>query len=371
MKKNKFLKYGFLVAIISAVFLLEVVANKSEEENMRMQDEKFNMDIETLIKEKNLSEIYLAGGCFWGVEEYMARIPGVYESISGYANGDTENPSYEDVIYKKTGHAETVRVVYDSNQVSLEELLEKFFQVVDPTSLNQQGNDKGIQYRSGVYYINEEDKDVIDRAILALENEYEDEIVVETIPLENFYKAEEYHQDYLKKNPNGYCHIDLGKADEEPEINFDLYTTPSDSELKQTLSDLEYDVTQNAATEKAFSSELNDNKAAGIYVDIVTGEPLFLSNDKYDSGSGWPSFTKPISDEVIIENEDNSFFMKRTEVKSKVGDTHLGHVFDDGPKEDGGLRYCINGASLKFIPYEEMELLGYGYLKHLVEIDLN
>ncbi len=359
------------ILIVVAVFAIPLAIEKYKEvKEMPLNTINTTNDIDELIKEKNLSTIYLAGGCFWGVEEYMSRIEGVYDSISGYANGNTENPSYEDVIYRDTGHAETVKVVYDSKIVSLEELLIKFFKVVDPTSLNKQGNDVGSQYRSGVYYTSEDDKLVIDKVIEGLQLEYEEKIVVQILPLSNFYLAEEYHQDYLKKNPNGYCHINLDEATDEIIINPDDYSIPTDEEIRKFLSSIQYEVTQNAATERAFTSELNDNKEAGIYVDIVTGEPLFLSNDKFDSGCGWPSFTRPIVDEVIVEEGDDSFFMQRVEVKSRVGDSHLGHVFEDGPVEDGGLRYCINGAALKFISYEDMPKEGYGHLQHLVKIDI-
>ncbi len=368
---KKYRQTIFMVVMVAGIMGLIVFASGQSGKGNQMKtiDAYSNLSIEELIKEKDLSTIYLAGGCFWGVEEYMTRIEGVYDAASGYANGTTENPSYEDVIYKKTGHAETVRVVYDSKEVSLKELLEKFFKVVDPTSVNQQGNDRGSQYRSGIYYENEEDKEIAKDVLDDLQKEYDKEIVVENLPLDNFYLAEEYHQNYLQKNPNGYCHINLDLADEFLVIEEESYDVPKDEEIKENLSSLAYDVTQNGATERAFTSELNDNKAAGVYVDIVTGEPLFLSNDKYDSGSGWPSFTRPISEDVIIEKEDNTLFMQRVEVKSRVGDTHLGHVFEDGPVDDGGLRYCINGAALKFIPYENMAQEGYGHLSHLVEID--
>ncbi len=324
------------------------------------------VDIDALISEKNLDTIYLAGGCFWGVEEYMSRIAGVYDATSGYANGNTENPKYEEVIYDNTGHAETVRVVYDPEQVTLDELLERFFRVVDPTSLNKQGNDVGTQYRSGVYYTSETDKAVVDKALETLQLSYDKPIVVESLMLENFYDAEEYHQDYLRKNVNGYCHIDLSKATEEVVIDGSDYIAPSKDELEDTLSKLEFNVTQNSSTETAFSSELNDNYDVGIYVDIVTGEPLFLSKDKFDSGTGWPSFTKPIVSDVIVEDTKNASVFFGTEVKSRSGLSHLGHVFNDGPENAGGLRYCINGAALKFVAYNDMVSEGYGYLQHLL-----
>ncbi len=326
--------------------------------------EDVSMDIEELKMEKNLSTIYFAGGCFWGVEEYMSRIAGVYDATSGYANGNTENPTYEEVIRDNTGHAETVRVLYDSTVVSLDELMEKFFRVVDPTSLNKQGNDVGVQYRSGIYYEDEADKDIISAHIDALSQEYDEEIVVEILPLDNFYLAEEYHQDYLKKNVNGYCHIDMNALNETQteSISADDYERPSLEELSERLTVLQYDITQNGGTERAFTHEYNDNYEPGIYVDITTGEPLFSSADKYDSGTGWPSFTKSIAEDVVVEVEDYSAM----EVKSRVGDAHLGHVFEDGPIDAGGLRYCINGDALKFIPYNDMPAEGYGHLQHLV-----
>ena len=311
-------------------------------------------------------DIYLAGGCFWGIEAYVEKIPGVLDAVSGYANGNTENPSYEDLVYRNSGHAETVKVTYDPDEISLKTLLKYYLRVVDPTSLNKQGNDKGTQYRSGVYYTDEADKQIIEEVLKKEQDNYQSPIVVEVLPLEQFFKAEEYHQDYLKKNPTGYCHIDLNKAS-EPIIDEDKYKKPSDEELKDKLSDTQYNVTLKNDTERAFSNEYWDNFEKGIYVDITSGEPLFSSTDKFSSGCGWPSFSKPISKDLIKYSEDNSFNMHRTEVRSRSADIHLGHVFDDGPKESGGLRYCINSASLRFIPYEKMDEEGYGYLKGLFD----
>ncbi len=314
--------------------------------------------------------IYLAGGCFWGVEEYMSRIPGVIDASSGYANGTTENPTYEDVIYRKTGHAETVRVEYDDRVIQLDVLLKTFFTVIDPTSVNRQGNDIGTQYRTGVYYVDDTDLPVI-KAIVSLEQaKYADPIVTEVLPLNNFTLAEEYHQDYLKKNPNGYCHIDLTAARStalENFINSQVYPVPTQAELRERLTDIQYKVTQENATEYAFSNEYYDNHEKGLYVDIVTGEPLFTSTDKYDSGCGWPSFTKPIIPDVVTEHRDESYNMVRTEVRSRAGNIHLGHVFEDGPKDRGGLRYCINSASIRFIPYDDLLKEGYGFLRDYID----
>ncbi len=344
--------------------------NKEEAEEMTLSFEQKEQQVQQLIQSEELETIYLAGGCFWGVEEYFARINGVYDSSSGYANGNTENPSYQDVIYNNTGHAETVRVVFDPKQVELDFLLEHYFKIIDPTSLNKQGNDVGTQYRTGIYFENEMHQEVAKKHLDIVQQQYDEPLAVELLPLEHFYLAEEYHQDYLKKNPNGYCHIDLSTASEGlTVIDPSSYQVPTDEQLKQQLSELQYDVVRNGATERAFTHEYNDNKQSGIYVDVVTGEPLFSSTDKYDSGSGWPSFTRPIDQSVVVEHDDSSFGMKRVEIKSRVGDSHLGHVFEDGPVDDGGLRYCINGAALEFIPYDEMTERGYGYLQHLVEVN--
>ena len=303
--------------------------------------------------------IYLAGGCFWGLEAYMERIQGVIDAVSGYANGKGDTTNYQ--LLHATDHAETVKVTYDPNKISLDKLLQYYFRVIDPTSINKQGNDRGRQYRTGIYYQNEQDKAVIEAALKTLQSKYQEPIQIEVEPLKNYVEAEEYHQDYLKKNPNGYCHIDIKKAD-EPLIDDKKYPKPSDTELKQKLTALQYDVTQGKHTEHSFSNEYWDNFAPGIYVDITTGEPLFSSKDKFESGCGWPSFTKPIAAEVAEYQRDNSFNMTRIEVLSRSGHAHLGHVFDDGPRDKGGLRYCINSASIKFIPLDEMEKQGYGDL---------
>ena len=321
--------------------------------------------------ETKVKVIHLAGGCFWGLEAYMQKLNGVEDAISGYANGKTENPSYYDL--KTSGHAETVKVVYNPDIISLEDILAHYLRVVNPVSVNKQGNDVGTQYRTGIYYTDEADKTIIENILAKEQTKHDKPIAIEVEPLKQFYDAEEYHQDYLEKNPGGYCHIDLSLADkpldkdEAPVIDSSSYINPSDEELKKNLTDIQYDVTQNSATERAFSHEYHDSFKRGIYVDITTKEPLFSSTDKFESGCGWPSFSKPISKDVVKYFEDNSHFMHRTEVRSRSGNAHLGHLFNDGPKELGGQRYCINGASLEFIPYDEMDEKGYGYLKYLVK----
>lgn len=329
--------------------------------------------------EEDLHTIYLAGGCFWGIEAYVKKLPGVSSTDVGYANGNTENPTYKEVCYNNTGHAETVKVVYDASRISTDQLLDGFFKVVDPTSVNRQGNDRGSQYRTGIYYVDEADQAIAEAAVARQQEKYSSPIATEVLPLSSFYMAEDYHQDYLDKNPGGYCHIDLNDADEFiRESGLDMadvtslikaedYPVPGDDELKEMLTDIQYRVTQMGDTERPYTNEYTGNFEKGLYVDVVTGEPLFSSVDKFESGCGWPSFSKPITAEVVKENQDTSFNMVRTEVRSRAGDTHLGHVFNDGPKEMGGLRYCINSASIRFVPYEDMETEGYGFLKSLFD----
>lgn len=336
---------------------------------------------EPMMNNDNLHTIYLAGGCFWGIEAYMKKLPGVRDTDVGYANGNTENPTYEQVCYDNTGHAETVKVVYDPALISTEQLLDGFFKVVDPTSINRQGNDRGSQYRSGIYYVDEADKAIAESAAARQKENYKDPVVTEILPLNQFYLAEDYHQDYLDKNPGGYCHINLNAADEfigeeglgmsddlSVLIRPEDYPVPDDQVLKEKLTDIQFQVTQNNDTERPYTNEYAATFDKGIYVDVVTGEPLFSSEDKFESGCGWPSFSKPIIPEVVTEHTDTSFNMKRTEVRSRAGDTHLGHVFDDGPKDLGGLRYCINSASIRFIPFDDLETEGYGYLKPLFDM---
>lgn len=344
------------------------------------------------VNDNKQREIYFAGGCFWGVGEYFSRIDGVESVAVGYANGATENPTYEEVCRRNTGHAETVRVCYDPERVGLRTLTEQFFKIINPYSLNRQGNDVGKQYRSGVYYTKEEDRRILEDVFEDVRQRGGRPLATELKPLENFYEAEEYHQDYLKKNPGGYCHIDFGSLEdmesgENPEPLESLesveglahpdsldhskreeplekgWSKPSDEELRKTLSPIQYEVTQNAATERPFTGEYWDHRGEGIYVDVTTGEPLFSSADKFDSGCGWPSFSAPLEKSAVTEQFDGSHGMRRVEVRSGAGDSHLGHVFEDGPRDRGGLRYCINSAALRFIPYDEMEREGYGDYK--------
>ena len=312
-----------------------------------------------------MREIYLAGGCFWGVQKYLDQFDGVVLTEVGYANGPDKAPSYQEVC-RSSGHAETVRVVYDESTLPLESLLGNYFLVIDPTSVNKQGNDVGVQYRTGIYYTDEASQlPTIEKVCQTQEEAAGRPLAVEVEPLRNFFSAEEYHQKYLEKNPGGYCHI--------PRALFHLQeekvgkTQETKAQLRERIGDLAYEVTQNAATERAFTGQYDAFFEKGIYVDAVSGEVLFSSEDKYDSGCGWPAFTKPVTPDVLVENVDRSFGMVRTEVRSGKANSHLGHVFPDGPAESGGLRYCINSAALRFIPYDQMEAAGYGEYRSLFE----
>ena len=281
-------------------------------------------------------------------------------------------------------HAETVHVVYDPKIVSLDEILTAFYDSIDPTTKDRQGNDIGRQYRSGIYYVpNADGSESADAAVVrasldALQKRIGKKVVIEVEPIVNFYRAEEDHQEYLEKNPNGYCHIspaliakmrEKRAAAERVEVSNSTHTyeKPSQDELKAHLTDLQYAVTQEKATEPPFRNEYDHEFREGIYCDITTGEPLFVSTDKFDSGCGWPAFSRPIDDALIAEHEDRSYGMVRTEVTAASSGAHLGHVFDDGPAALGGLRYCINSASLRFIPKEDMEREGYGDYLYLLE----
>ena len=306
-----------------------------------------------------MAEIYLAGGCFWGLEEYFSRIEGVEETTVGYANGQVESTNYQ--LIHQTDHAETVHLIYDEERVSLREILLYYFRVVDPLSVNKQGNDVGRQYRTGVYYTDQADKAVIEQVFVEQEKQLGQKIAVELEPLRHYVLAEDYHQDYLKKNPGGYCHINVNEA-YQPLVDPGQYEKPTDAELKEQLSEEQYQVTQNSATERPFHNAYNATFEEGIYVDVTTGEPLFFAGDKFESGCGWPSFSRPIARDVLKYYEDKSHGMERIEVRSRSGNAHLGHVFTDGPESAGGLRYCINSAALRFIPKEKMEAEGYAYL---------
>lgn len=342
-----------------------------------------------IIKENKLAGLSVAtfaGGCFWCVESDFEKLPGVVEVVSGYTGGELVNPTYEEVSGGNTGHTEAIQVFYDPQVISYDKLISALWKQINPTDATGQFSDRGNQYRPAIFYQSEEEKRVAEASAKRLDESgiYDRPVNIEITPFSVFYPAEEYHQDYYKKNPLRYAYYRSGsgrdgflkrvwgdKLSATEEIKKigeteEKYMKPSDEELRNKLTPLQYDVTQNDATEPPFRNEYWNEKRPGIYVDVVSGEPLFSSSDKYDSGTGWPSFTRPINDQSVVQKTDFKLIIPRQEIRSRVSDSHLGHVFNDGPGPTG-LRYCMNSASLRFVPKEEMAEQGYEELLSLVE----
>lgn len=307
-----------------------------------------------------------AGGCFWCMVEPFDERPGIHRVVSGYTGGHVENPTYEQVCSDTTGHVEAVQITFDPEIMPYEQLLRTYWQQIDPTDASGQFNDRGESYQTAIFYHNEQQRELAEQSKEELEKsgKFSKPIVTPILPAKPFYLAEEKHQDYYKKQSFHYRLYKKGSGREDF-IKNNWKKDIDKDELKQKLTPIQYHVTQENGTERPFQNDYWDNEEEGIYVDVITGKPLFSSKDKYDAGCGWPSFTKPIDKYQVEEKTDTTHGMIRTEIRSKDSDSHLGHVFEDGPMEAGGLRYCMNSAAMRFVPVSQMEEEGYSQYLYL------
>lgn len=398
--KKNYMTYVLIGILVYLISFTLYNTYKRENSPLYKRDTNMQKEIDTKLENKEYEKVIFAGGCFWCTESEFNKSLGIISAISGYADSEKENPTYAEVSSGEVVAREAVEVIYNPNLISFDALLEKYWTHIDPSDIDGSFADRGYQYTSAIYYITEEQRVSSENTKSKIEEIKKIKVATKILPFNNFYPAEEYHQDYKDKNPlryngyregsgrNSYIRLhwqdgstttkaifsnsenkleteinnknnmqDENKIISKPWLNF---TPEIKIEKLKTLNSLQREVTQDEGTERAFDNEYNDNKEVGIYVDIVSGEPLFLSKDKYDSGTGWPSFVKPVDEYAVTLHTDDGFFSERTEVKSKVASSHLGHVFDDGPSDRGGQRYCMNSASLRLVELDNMEKEGYG-----------